>query len=187
MKASTSSAACVRSNSRLVAPRVCKASRVAVRGPARARQQVTVRAEGDSIKRASYAELEAISCDLAAFPGVAYFRVEAIVRPWRLPFVVSELSNGGVRGMTTSSVKGVGVQGGSRERYAGTEFATTDLVEKSKIDIVIDRDSVDKVVRIVAASAYTGEIGDGKIFVHPVADVIRVRTAETGASAISMK
>lgn len=142
---------------------------------------------GPSIKRASYAELESIECDLSAFPQAKFFRVEAIFRPWRLPFVIDALSKAGIRGMTNTPVRGVGVQGGIRERYAGTEFGLTNLVEKEKIDVVIARSQVDVVVRLVAASAYTGEIGDGKIFVHPVSEIVRIRTAETGAVAERMQ
>lgn len=142
---------------------------------------------GPAIKRATYAELESINVNLSSCPGTQFFRVEAIVRPWRLPFVVDSLSKAGIRGMTTSSVRGVGMQGGNRERYAGTEFALTDLVDKSRIEVVCGRGQVDAVVRVVAAAAFTGEIGDGKIFVHPVADVIRIRTAETGAGAERME
>lgn len=140
-----------------------------------------------AIKRATYAELESIKCNLSAFSGVQFFRVEAIVRPWRLTFVVESLSKAGIRGMTTTYVRGVGMQGGNRERYGGTEFSASQLVDKAKIDVVIDVSQVDAVTRIMAAAAYTGEIGDGKIFVHPVAEVIRVRTAETGAVAEYME
>nr|4USH_A Chain A, NITROGEN REGULATORY PROTEIN PII [Chlamydomonas reinhardtii]4USH_B Chain B, NITROGEN REGULATORY PROTEIN PII [Chlamydomonas reinhardtii]4USH_C Chain C, NITROGEN REGULATORY PROTEIN PII [Chlamydomonas reinhardtii]4USI_A Chain A, NITROGEN REGULATORY PROTEIN PII [Chlamydomonas reinhardtii]4USI_B Chain B, NITROGEN REGULATORY PROTEIN PII [Chlamydomonas reinhardtii]4USI_C Chain C, NITROGEN REGULATORY PROTEIN PII [Chlamydomonas reinhardtii]4USJ_C Chain C, NITROGEN REGULATORY PROTEIN PII [Ch len=132
-------------------------------------------------------ELESIQCDLSAFPGVKFFRIEAIFRPWRLPFVIDTLSKYGIRGLTNTPVKGVGVQGGSRERYAGTEFGPSNLVDKEKLDIVVSRAQVDAVVRLVAASAYTGEIGDGKIFVHPVAEVVRIRTAETGLEAEKME
>ncbi|KAF5833890.1 hypothetical protein DUNSADRAFT_9637 [Dunaliella salina] len=140
-----------------------------------------------SLKRASYAELESITCDLSAFPQCHFFRIEAIVRPWRLPFVVEQLSAQGVRGMTTAMVKGVGMQGGNRERYAGTEFALTDLVDKATVEVVTAREQVDQVVRLISTACYTGEIGDGKIFIHPVADVVRVRTAETGAGAERME
>ncbi|KAL4515779.1 hypothetical protein Ndes2437A_g06504 [Nannochloris sp. 'desiccata'] len=77
------------------------------------------------------------------------------------------------------------VQGGKRERFAGTEFGseTNFLVDKTRLDIVISRAQVDTVVRTIATAAFTGEVGDGKIFVHPVAEVVRVRTAETGAVA----
>lgn len=155
------------------------------------RSSVCVRASvengGPVIRRATYAELESIQCNLSAFPGVEFFRVEAIFRPWRLPGVVDALSKGGIRGMTAGMVKGVGMQGGSRERYAGTEFGLTNLVDKAKVDVVVSRSQVDSVVRIVSTAAFTGEIGDGKIFVHPVAEVVRVRTAETGAVAERME
>ncbi|GLC60415.1 hypothetical protein PLESTB_001609800 [Pleodorina starrii] len=155
------------------------------------RASVVVRASDENgrvpTQRATYAELESIQCDLSAFPGVKFFRIEAIFRPWRLPFVVDTLSKYGIRGLTNTPVKGVGVQGGSRERYAGTEFGPSNLVDKEKLDIVVSRAQVDTVVRLVAASAFTGEIGDGKIFVHPVAEVIRIRTAETGLDAEKME
>jgi nitrogen regulatory protein PII len=132
-----------------------------------------------------YENLEKITCDLSAFPSCNFFRVEAIIRPWRLNKVVAELSRTGVKGMTVSEVRGAGVQGGKIERFAGTEFGneTNFLVDKSRLDIVIARAQVDAVVRVIATAAFTGEVGDGKIFVHPVAEVIRVRTAETGAVA----
>ncbi|PNH06981.1 Nitrogen regulatory protein P-II [Tetrabaena socialis] len=174
----------------LVAPRVAHARcRQAPRTQRRA--SVQVRASGENgkpaVKLASYAELESIQCDLSAFPTVNFFRIEAIFRPWRLPFVVDTLSKYGIRGLTNTAVKGVGVQGGARERYAGTEFGLTNLVDKEKLDIVVARAQVDAVVRLVAASAFTGEIGDGKIFVHPVAEVVRIRTAETGLDAEKME
>lgn len=142
---------------------------------------------GATAKMATYRELESISVNLSAFPGVQFFRVEGIIRPWRLPYVVDKLSARGIRGMTASKVAGVGVQGGSRERYGGTEFSLTDLVDKAKLDVVCTRLQVDVVVRIIAEAAHTGEIGDGKIFVHPVADVVRIRTGETGAVAEKME
>eukprot|EP00798_Chlamydomonas_sp_ICE-L_P010581 gene10581-12240_t len=157
---------------------------------------VQVRAE---LKRATYAEMEAISVDLSAFPNVQFFRVEAIIRPWRLPAVVEALSNAGVRGMTTTDIKKGPFpppprlrpvqQGreGTSERYGGSEFSLSDLVDKSKIDVVVDRSQTSAVTRIICTSAFTGEIGDGKIFIHPVSDVIRVRTAETGAVAERME
>lgn len=148
------------------------------------RTSVQARAE---VKRASYEQMAKIKVDLSAFPDVNFFRVEAIIRPWRLPDVVKALSDAGIRGMTTSEVKGVGAQGGVRERYGGNEFDLSSLVEKSKIDVVVSRGQVSTVTRIITTAAFTGEIGDGKIFIHPVADVIRVRTAETGAVAEHME
>lgn len=149
----------------------------------------SVRARGGSngtAKSATYEELEAIHCDLSAFPQCNFFRVEAIVRPWRTPYVIRALSEAGIRGMTARDVKGVGMQGGSRERYGGTEYSLTDLVEKAALDIVVAREQVDLVVRTIAIAALTGEIGDGKIFVHPVAEVVRIRTGETGGVAERM-
>ncbi|KAF6241964.1 nitrogen regulatory protein PII [Scenedesmus sp. NREL 46B-D3] len=135
---------------------------------------------------ASYKELNSITCDLSAFPEVNFFRVEAIVRPWRLPFVINALGDAGIRGMTATPVRGVGMQGGGKERYGGSEFSLTDLVDKTKVEIVVVRDQVDLVARTVSTAAHTGEIGDGKIFVHPVADVVRIRTAEVGGVAERM-
>lgn len=118
-----------------------------------------------------YDALEAITCDLSAFPTCSFFRVEAIIRPWRLTKVVLQLNEAGIRGMTVSDVRGAGVQGGKRERFKGTEFGGENnfLVEKTKLEIVCARDQVDTIVRLIATAAYTGEVGDGKIFVTPVA------------------
>jgi nitrogen regulatory protein PII len=138
------------------------------------------------VDAATYAQLSSIECDLSAFPTAQFFRVEAIVRPWRTPYVVAALAAAGIRGLTAAPVRGVGVQGGARERYAGSEFSLTDLVEKAKIDVVVERAQVDAVVRTIATSAATGEVGDGKVFVVPVADVVRIRTAERGAVAEKM-
>ncbi|KAG2423058.1 hypothetical protein HXX76_015574 [Chlamydomonas incerta] len=188
----TSSSAVVGRSTRsaVVVPVRSVASRCQAARPAR-RVSVAVRASDENgaaaVRRATYKELESIQCDLSAFPGVKFFRIEAIFRPWRLPFVIETLSKYGIRGLTNTPVKGVGVQGGSRERYAGTEFGPSNLVDKEKVDIVVSRAQVDAVVRLVAASAYTGEIGDGKIFVHPVAEVVRIRTAETGLDAEKME
>lgn len=147
----------------------------------------------DSIRVSSthsnpYDALESITCDLESFPDCKFFRIEAIIRPWRIPKLVDALNAAGIRGMTVSDVLGAGVQGGSRERFRGTEFGGVGnlLVEKSRIDIVVTRAQVDAVVRLICTSCYTGEVGDGKIFVHPVAEVIRVRTGETGAVAERM-
>lgn len=143
---------------------------------------------GDS-KANPYDRLEQITCDLSAFPNCNFFRVEAIIRPWRLAKLVSVLNAAGIRGLTVSEVQGAGVQGGIRERFRGTEFGdeTNFLVEKNRVDIVVTSSQVDAVVRLIATACYTGEVGDGKIFIHPVADVVRVRTGETGAIAERME
>ncbi|KAK3246988.1 Beta-galactosidase [Cymbomonas tetramitiformis] len=116
-----------------------------------------------------------------------FFKVEALVRPWRLPYVIQALDQQGIRGLTTSEVRGIGAQGGmSKERYAGSEFGSNRLVDKAKIEIIVAREQVEDVVDIVCTSAETGEIGDGKIFLLPVSDVIRIRTREKGLAAEHM-
>lgn len=127
-----------------------------------------------------------VDVDLDAFPNTNFFRVDAIVRPWRLPYVIDALDDEGIRGLTVTDVRGAGVQGAFRERWKGTEFGQHQLVEKARIEIVTNRSQVDVVVNTIVTAAYTGEFGDGKIFVQPVADVIRVRTAERGAVAEKM-
>jgi nitrogen regulatory protein PII len=146
-------------------------------------------ASSSAVDADPYFALETVTCDLSAFPNCHFFRVEAIIRPWRLSKVVTELNHAGIRGMTASDVRGAGIQGGRRERFRGTEFGNEAnfLVDKTRLDVVVSRAQVDIVVRLIAASCYTGEVGDGKIFVHPVADVVRVRTAETGAVAERMQ
>lgn len=124
--------------------------------------------------------------NLSTFPDVEFFKVEAIVRPWRLDTVVHELSAAGILGMTTQDVRGAGVQGGTRERDKGTEHGLSNLVEKSKLEIVCYKSQVNTVVRTIVNSSQTGEVGDGKIFVLPVADIVRIRTRETGVAAERM-
>lgn len=169
-------------------PRLVAASRVA---PCSRQRGVRVLAGGNVTNPAApYKQLEAISVDLSAFPTCNFFRVEALIRPWRLQKVTEQLNAAGIRGMTVSDVKGAGEQGGRKERYMGTEYggdAKQFLVDKTRLDVVVARGQVDTVVRLISTSAHTGEIGDGKIFVHPVADVIRIRTAETGAAAERME
>jgi nitrogen regulatory protein PII len=88
-----------------------------------------------------YEALESITCDLSAFPACHFFRVEAIVRPWRVNKIVGELQRNGIRGLTVSEVSGAGMQGGLKERCGGTEFGGEDrpLVKKTRIDIVLSR------------------------------------------------
>ena len=112
--------------------------------------------------------------------------VRAIVRPWRAVDVIGALDKGGIRGVTSYNVRGAGVQGGNTERYRGTEFGEKKLVDKMCLEVIIAREQVQDTVDIILQSAQTGEIGDGKIFVLPVADVIRIRTGETGEEAERM-
>ncbi|EFJ33869.1 hypothetical protein SELMODRAFT_82661, partial [Selaginella moellendorffii] len=92
----------------------------------------------------------------------------------------------GIRGVTVSDVRGLGAQGGALERHAGSEFSEDKFVTKIKMEIVVSADQVELVIDTVLEEARTGEIGDGKIFVIPVADVIRVRTGERGLQAERM-
>ena len=109
--------------------------------------------------------------------------IEAVVRPHKLQDVKSALSDIGVVGMTVTDVRGCGRQKGHVERYRGSEY-TVDLLSKVKIEVVIGEAQVDEVVDTIAEAARTGEIGDGKIFVRPVEQVIRVRTGDRDEDAL---
>ena len=110
-------------------------------------------------------------------------KVEAIIRPFKLEDVKLALVNAGIVGMTVSEVRGFGRQKGQVERYRGSEF-TVEFLQKLKLEIVIDDDRVDTVVNAIQDAARTGEIGDGKIFISPIASVIRIRTGDRDSSAI---
>lgn len=110
-------------------------------------------------------------------------KVEAIIRPFKLDEVKIALVNAGIVGMTVSEVRGFGRQKGQTERYRGSEY-TVDFLQKLKIEIVIEDNQVDLVVDKIVAAARTGEIGDGKIFVSPVDQAIRIRTSEKNQEAI---
>jgi nitrogen regulatory protein P-II 1 len=110
-------------------------------------------------------------------------RIEAIIRSFKLDQVKGRLAEIGVRGMTVSEVRGCGRTGGKPEVYRGTTY-TVDLVPKTRVQIAVDDDRVEPVVAALVAAARTGEIGDGKIFVCPMAEVIRVRTGEHGRDAL---
>ncbi|KAM1431380.1 hypothetical protein ACFX2I_047340 [Malus domestica] len=119
-------------------------------------------------------------------PDSKFYKVEAILRPWRVSQVSSALLKIGIRGVTVSDVRGFGAQGGSTERHGGSEFSEDNFVAKIKMEIVVSKDQVEAVVDTIIEAAKTGEIGDGKIFVVPVSDVIRVRTGERGEKAEKM-
>lgn len=110
-------------------------------------------------------------------------KVEAIIRPFKLDEVKIALVNAGVVGMTVSEVRGFGRQKGQTERYRGSEY-TVEFLQKLKLEIVIEDDQVDLVVDKIVAAARTGEIGDGKIFVYPVEQVVRIRTGERNLEAV---
>lgn len=119
-------------------------------------------------------------------PEASFYKVEAVLRPWRVPQVSSAMLKMGIRGVTVSDVRGFGAQGGLTERQAGSEFSEDKFVAKVKMEIVVSKNQVEAVIEKIIEEARTGEIGDGKIFVVPVADVIRVRTGERGEKAERM-
>ena len=110
-------------------------------------------------------------------------KIEAIVRHHKLEEVKEALTKNGIQGMTVSEVRGFGRQKGHKETYRGAEY-TVDFLPKVKIEIAVSDDLVPKVVETISAAARTGKVGDGKIFVTPLADVIRIRTGESGSEAI---
>ncbi|HAX80543.1 MAG TPA: transcriptional regulator [Cyanobacteria bacterium UBA11372] len=110
-------------------------------------------------------------------------KVEAIIRPFKLDEVKIALVNAGIVGMTVSEVRGFGRQKGQTERYRGSEY-TVEFLQKLKIEVVIEDDQVNLVVDKIIAAARTGEIGDGKIFISPVEQVVRIRTGEKNTEAI---
>ncbi|MBC8462001.1 MAG: P-II family nitrogen regulator [Deltaproteobacteria bacterium] len=110
-------------------------------------------------------------------------KVETIIKPFKLDDVKNGLSGLGIKGLTVSEVKGFGRQRGHIEVYRGAEYQV-DFVSKIKIEVVLDSDLVPEAVKIIQEKARTGEIGDGKIFIVPVEEVIRIRTGETGKEAI---
>lgn len=110
-------------------------------------------------------------------------KVEAIVKPFKLEEVKDALSEVGVTGMTVTEVKGFGRQKGHTEIYRGSEY-TVDFLPKLKIEIVVEDSESDSVVEAIIKAAKTGKIGDGKVFVSPIEEAIRIRTEEKGANAI---
>ena len=110
-------------------------------------------------------------------------KIEAIIKPLKLDDVKHALSNLGVKGMTVTEVKGFGRQKGQKEVYRGVEYRV-DFVSKLKLEIIVESCLLEEVLRTIEETARTGEIGDGKIFVIPVEDVIRIRTSERGKEAI---
>jgi nitrogen regulatory protein PII len=110
-------------------------------------------------------------------------KIEAIIKPFKLDDVKDILNEIGVHGMTISEVKGYGRQKGHKEIYRGAEYLV-DFIPKVKIEIVVESDKTDKVVEAIIKASNTGKIGDGKIFVFPVEEAVRVRTGERGKDAL---
>jgi len=110
-------------------------------------------------------------------------KIEAIIKPFKLDEVKEGLTEIGVHGMTATEVKGFGRQKGHTEIYRGAEYHV-DFVPKIKIEVVVSSDMVQRAVQVIELKAKTGKIGDGKIFVSPLEEVIRIRTGERGEEAI---
>lgn len=110
-------------------------------------------------------------------------KIEAIIQPFKLEPVKQALHNISVQGMTITEVKGFGRQKGIREVYRGMEYQV-DFLPKVKIEVIAGDDKAQAIAETIMDAARTGKIGDGKIFVYPVAEVIRIRTGETGDSAV---
>jgi nitrogen regulatory protein P-II 1 len=110
-------------------------------------------------------------------------RIEAIIRPFKLDDVREALSEIGVHGMTITEVKGYGRQKGHTEIYRGSEYKV-DFLPKVRIEIVVKDEMMERVISTIVKSAKTGQVGDGKIFVTPVEEVVRIRTEESGEDAI---
>ena len=110
-------------------------------------------------------------------------KIEAIIKPFKLDEVKEALHEVGVKGMSVTEVKGFGRQKGHTETYRGAEYVV-DFLPKLKIEIVVEKSDTEQIIEKILAAAGTGKIGDGKIFVLPVEEVIRIRTGERGAEAV---
>jgi nitrogen regulatory protein P-II 1 len=109
--------------------------------------------------------------------------ITAIIKPFKLDEVKDALKAAGVVGMTITEVRGVGRQGGHTETYRGAEYQI-EFVPKAKLEIVVEDDQVDRLVELLVESARSGKIGDGKVWVTPVEQMVRIRTGESGPDAI---
>jgi nitrogen regulatory protein P-II 1 len=110
-------------------------------------------------------------------------KIEAIIKPFKLDDVKDALNDVGVQGLTAVEVKGFGRQRGHTELYKGAEYVV-DFLPKVKVEVVVDDDMVARVVEAIERAAHSGKIGDGKIFVIPVEEVVRIRTGERGTDAL---
>ena len=110
-------------------------------------------------------------------------KIEAIIKPFKMEHVKEALAEIGIEGMTVTEVKGFGRQKGHTEIYRGSEY-TVDFLPKIKIEVVLGEDLVEKATLAIVKAAKTGKIGDGKVFISPVEEAIRIRTDETGDKAV---
>lgn len=109
--------------------------------------------------------------------------ITAVIKPFKLDDVRIALSEVGVQGMTVTEVKGFGRQKGHTELYRGAEYVV-DFLPKVKLELAVPADMVDKVIEAITGAAQTGKIGDGKIFIQPLEQIVRIRTGETGVEAV---
>lgn len=110
-------------------------------------------------------------------------KIEAIIKPFKLDDVKEAMQEIGLTGMTVTEVKGFGQQQGSADVYKGADYII-DFMPKVKLELVIEDDMVEKVIAVICDAANTGRVGDGKIFVLPIDEVVRIRTGERGAAAV---
>jgi nitrogen regulatory protein P-II 1 len=110
-------------------------------------------------------------------------KIEAVIKPFKLDEVKDALAEIGVEGMTVTEVKGFGRQKGHTEIYRGSEY-TVDFLPKIKVDVVLDDDNVEAATKAIVSAAKTGKIGDGKVFISPIEEVVRIRTDEKGDEAL---
>ena len=112
-------------------------------------------------------------------------KVEAIIKPFKLEDIKEALSEIGIQGMTVTEVKGFGRQKGHTEIYRGSEY-TVDFLPKVKLEIIVDDEQVDDVIDKIVSTANTSKIGDGKVFVSPIEEAVRIRTGERGPDAVAV-
>jgi len=156
----------------------------AARTTGHSRAQVELQSNDADINTATVSlALMTLSTESALHPITRMKLITAIIKPFKLDAVKEALTAVGVEGMTVSEVKGFGRQKGHTEVYRGSEY-TVDFLPKVKIEIVVSEDIKAKVVTAIVNAAKTGKIGDGKVFVSPVEDVIRIRTDEHGETAV---
>lgn len=139
--------------------------------------------DGCSQSGIRHAQTVIVSRKTVPAAGKPVHKVEAIIKPFRLDEVKDALEEAGILGMTITEVKGFGRQKGKTELYRGAEYVV-DFIPKIKVEVVVPDDMVDPIVDAIEQAAKTGRIGDGKIFVTPLSDAVRIRTGERGDAAL---
>jgi nitrogen regulatory protein P-II 2 len=138
---------------------------------------------GDAVDRMARTPRGGLPLSTYNYMGIVMKLITAVIKPFKLDDVRSALSDVGVQGITVTEVKGFGRQKGHTELYRGAEYVV-DFLPKVKLEVAVDDSMVDRVIEAVTQAANTGKIGDGKIFVTPLEQIIRIRTGETGKDAI---